>query len=398
LVVRIALVILHADPARGGAERYTVDLAAALAGRGHEVTIVASSIGDVPASVQRVELQITGATRLSRYRSFLDRLDEHLQTHSYDIVHAMLPVRYCTVYHPHAGLAVEAIASGHRKYDSLLTRAISWLANRLNLKRNCFGKVERDLLTSDRPPIVLSLSEALKESVRRNYPQLPDRNLITLFNAVDLGKFDPFTRPESRRQLRHSLKIEEGELMALMIAQDFQRKGLRQAIDALARTRHAAARLTVSSGQPGRREIVLVVVGKGEVKQYAKLAAELGVEKQVIFAGPTSDPFAYYRAADFFVLPTRQDPCSLVVLEALAMGVPVISTRLNGACEIMAGGVHGFVLDDPSDVVALAQAMVRMTDSTFRRQAAQACLLLRPKLAYEHHLNTLEQAYAAAMV
>ena len=115
-----------------------------------------------------------------------------------------------------------------------------------------------------------------------------------------------------------------------MIAQDFARKGLREAIAALAVTQDP--------------KLVLLAVGKQDPSSYRKLAAERGVSDRVIFAGSTTDPFAFYRAADFFVLPTRHDPCSLVVLEAIAMGVPVISTVFNGACEIMSDGKHGFVL------------------------------------------------------
>src|SRR5215203_4291942 len=85
--MKIALVILHADPKRGGAERYTVDLAAALAKRGHEVSILASSFGDAIDAVAFVPLQHTGLTRASRYRRFLDSLDRHLASKNYDIVH-----------------------------------------------------------------------------------------------------------------------------------------------------------------------------------------------------------------------------------------------------------------------------------------------------------------------
>jgi len=95
------------------------------------------------------------------------------------------------------------------------------------------------------------------------------------------------------------------------------------------------------------------------------------------------------------VLPTRHDPCSLVVLEALAMGVPVISTVFNGACEIMHDGQEGFVLDDPGDIPALAEAMTRLMDTEFRAAMSRACLELRPALAYEKHVERLLGIYAS---
>jgi UDP-glucose:(heptosyl)LPS alpha-1,3-glucosyltransferase len=123
------------------------------------------------------------------------------------------------------------------------------------------------------------------------------------------------------------------------------------------------------------------------------MAAAAGVTEQVCFAGATDDPYAFYQAADFFVLPTRHDPCSLVVLEALAMGVPVISTIFNGACEIMPAGHAGTVLEDPTDLPALAAAMRNMLDPLQRRRLADQCLALRPALSQQTHLDKLEHLY-----
>ena len=133
-----------------------------------------------------------------------------------------------------------------------------------------------------------------------------------------------------------------------MIANDFDRKGLPQTIRALAKRRRAAARLGCG-GEAGD-------AGLPEPREGSRCRQVRHIQ------GQTVDPRSQYAAADFFVLPTRHDPCSLVVLEALAMGLPVISTRFNGACEIMTDGVHGFVLHDPKDVDALANAMRKMLD------------------------------------
>jgi glycosyltransferase involved in cell wall biosynthesis len=120
------------------------------------------------------------------------------------------------------------------------------------------------------------------------------------------------------------------------------------------------------------------------------------VNDRVHFAGRASDPMPFYRDADFFVLPTRHDPCSLVVLESLAMGVPVISTKFNGACEIMTDGVHGYVLNDPADTDALAKAMNNLMSPARRAAMSQACIQLRPAISYEQHLQTLMAIYQRA--
>ncbi|HXE52876.1 MAG TPA: glycosyltransferase family 4 protein [Tepidisphaeraceae bacterium] len=377
--MRIALVILHADPTRGGAERYTTDLAVGLAGRRHEVSLLASSFPVVLVGADPVVIPARGATRARRYNTFLDNLDRHLDQTRYDIVHAMLPVRRCDVYHPHAGIAQEAVATGHLKHDAAPARLLSKVAIRLNARRQRFAAVERERLESARPPVVLCLSEYVKQFVRKHYT-LPESKLRTLFNAVNLQRFDPTIRPEAGAQVRGQFSIGPDKVVALMIAQDFARKGLRQSIEALA--------------QVDDPRLVLLVFGKQDPSPYADLARRLGVKDRVIFGGTTSDPQAAYQSADFFVLPTRHDPCSLVVLEALAMGLPVISTRFNGACEIMTDGTHGFVLPNPSDVDALAGAMRQMLDADRRQTLRQACLRLRPELSYERHLDQLLRIYS----
>jgi UDP-glucose:(heptosyl)LPS alpha-1,3-glucosyltransferase len=373
--MKIALAIIHADPQRGGAERYTVDLAAALALRGHEVSLVAETFAAPIAGVSAVQLKTSGVSRRGKYLRLLDSVDSHLSRNRYDMVHAMFPVRQCDVYHPHAGIAAEAIVSGHQKHSGLLRRRMARWVNQLNFKRRAFAEVERQLLGSQRPPTVLCLSDYVKATVRKHYA-LPEEKLATLFNAVDLGKFDP-ARVDADRG-----GFAKDAVVGLMIAQDYQRKGLREAILALAKIEDA--------------RLVLQVVGKEDPRAYQRLARQLKVEERVRFVGATTDPARFYKSADFFVLPTRHDPCSLVVLEALAMGLPVLSTRFNGACEIMENGKHGFVLDDPQDVDSLAQAMKQMLKKSSRDAMAEACLGLRGKLSYETHVENLLRIYASA--
>ncbi len=334
-------------------------------------------------NVENVSLLAHGATRLGRYRSYLGSLDAHLGERRYDIVHAMLPVRRCDVYHPHAGLAAEAIESGHAKHARALHRTLAGWANRVNRKRRYFATVERSLLESAASPVVFCLSGYVKETIRRHFPSIPDSRLFKLFNAVDLARFNPERADGDAAAASLAADYPKAQVHALIIVQDFERKGLREAILAVERINNP--------------RLMLHVVGKGGVGRYVALARAEGVTNQVRFHGPTSDPYPHYRLSDFFVLPTRHDPCSLVVLEALAMGLPVISTVRNGACEVMESGTHGYVLSDPGNVVALAEAMAKLMIPRHRSAIAEACLHLRPRLAYEHHLSELLEGYAMAM-
>jgi UDP-glucose:(heptosyl)LPS alpha-1,3-glucosyltransferase len=213
---------------------------------------------------------------------------------------------------------------------------------------------------------VLGLSNYVNAHIRKFYPDLPDDRLLRLFNAVDLDRFDPPPpplEPSTRKEVR-----------GLIIANDFERKGVPQAIKAVEMVND--------------RRLNIDIVGRGNITPY-----DHATHWPIGVWGEVADPRERYRAADFFVLPTRHDPCSLVVLEALAMGLPVISTRFNGATEIMTDGVHGYILDDPDDIPALADAMRKMLDPERRAQMSLACRALRPQLSYAHHLDRLEAIY-----
>jgi len=377
--MHIALVILHADPSRGGAERYTLDLAAGLADRGHRVTLIASSFADgIDPRAEQIPIAATGPTRLRRYLRFLDGVDAQIAAGGYDRVHAMLPVRRCDLYHPHAGLAAEVLHSGHRKRVSSLAQAGAWVGNRLNRKRRTFASIERRLLESDRPPVVLCLSQYVQRSVQRHYPHLPADRLATLFNGIDIGRFDPDRDPGARSAVRQRLGIAEDAVVALFVGHDYARKGLPETLQAVARIQDPRLRL--------------LVVGPPLTSLQQRAIARMGLVDRVIAPGPQQDTYPFYRAADLFILPTRHDPCSLVVLEALAMGLPVISTRFNGATEIMTPS-HGFVLEAPDDIAILAGSIRALLDPDLRQAMSRAALALRPQLSQAHHLDTLEAIY-----
>jgi UDP-glucose:(heptosyl)LPS alpha-1,3-glucosyltransferase len=378
--MNLALIIFRADPDHGGAERYTAGIAAALAERGHRIDLIATRFGPPIPSVNFVPLAVKGATRAAAYGAFLYQLDESLARKKYDLVHAMLPVRRCDLYHPHAGLAKAALRS-HLARSSPAGRTLAQIGNRFNRKRQLNARTEDAMLHAPVKPLVLCLSDYVKGLVLEHYPDISDQ-LVKLFNGIDLHAFDPSKHSAARQSIRQRFGVSPSASVALMIAQRFYRKGLSEVIEATANLSRQ------STGAP-----TVLVVGKDDPAQGRRLARQLDIEQKIVFCGPTSQAADFYAAADFFVLPTRHDSCSLAVLEALAMGVPVISTIFNGACDIMTNGHHGFVLPDPADVPALTAAMQRLLDPNSRHTMSRACLALRPELSFDAHLNRLEEIY-----
>jgi UDP-glucose:(heptosyl)LPS alpha-1,3-glucosyltransferase len=159
-------------------------------------------------------------------------------------------------------------------------------------------------------------------------------------------------------------------------------KGLSPLLDALALV-------------PRDRPFKLVVVGHPKYGRYQRRAEKLGVADRVRFLGHRDDPKDCYFGADVLVHPTFYDPCSLVALEALACGLPVITSRYNGASELLSPPSDGIVIDDPHDAPALAAALYRFTDRGYRAEASSAARLTGTRWTFEHHYQALLDVFGA---
>jgi UDP-glucose:(heptosyl)LPS alpha-1,3-glucosyltransferase len=189
--------------------------------------------------------------------------------------------------------------------------------------------------------------------------------------------------------VRFDLGIGPDETAILIVAHNPALKGLDQLIRAVA-----------FANDHGRAAGCLIVVGRCKGKRrYWNRAFALGLVNSVHFVGPTDEVEAYYAAADLYCQPTFYDPCSLVALEAMAAGLPVVTSIHNGAGELITEGVEGSVIRDPHDIEALAEALTRFSDPATRRAAGRAAreLALRHTLRtnYEEMMAVFEEALAA---
>jgi UDP-glucose:(heptosyl)LPS alpha-1,3-glucosyltransferase len=142
----------------------------------------------------------------------------------------------------------------------------------------------------------------------------------------------------------------------------------------------------------------LWVVGKGHIGFYRRAAERLGVAHRVKFWGPVTETAPFYQAAAVLALPTLYDPCSNVVLEALACGLPAVTTAANGAAEFITPGENGVILPQPDDIAglgdALAAFLARGRDPEVHRAAAQAVAGLSWESTVAQTLEVLQEAGA----
>jgi UDP-glucose:(heptosyl)LPS alpha-1,3-glucosyltransferase len=384
--MKIALVIEHFDATRGGAEHLAVWVANELSRRGHDVHVVChdvtSRVNRYRQATQRAshdadrsyralpppEVEHDGLSihrlrgmRMNTalgFRLFGARARQWCREHQPDVVHSLSVAFAGDIYHAYAGVyaAMQQQAAASRRTEA----GSAWKRMMLRLP----GK-QRTLVTLERRAVagigrdpgarrVISLCAMMTRQFAQAYPGC-QRKLIELATPrMDLGGSQPLPAEEAARRrawLRGNYRIAQSERVAVFVGHDFRRKGLRYAIEAIARSRTGWK---------------LMVVGLGKSREYVELADELGIgdatprEKgggRVLFVGPTREMASVYAAADALLLPTFYEPSGLLVLEAFAHGLPVISTQFLGASELVREHRAGRIVDSPQDVAALAAAL-----------------------------------------
>jgi UDP-glucose:(heptosyl)LPS alpha-1,3-glucosyltransferase len=198
-------------------------------------------------------------------------------------------------------------------------------------------------------------SEALRSSVSSQFG-IDAAEIAVERPGVDLDRFYPnrITRKPSAGSDR---------LRLLFVAHNFELKGLRPFLTAMA-------------SAPRDARPSATVVGAGPIGRFRRVASRRGIADRVTFTGavPRSVVADLYRSHDALIHPTFYDPFSLVALEALASGIPVVTTRRNGASELMTSGREGLLLDDPRDTVDLVRAFEQLSDPAGRGRMSEGAL------------------------
>ncbi len=203
---------------------------------------------------------------------------------------------------------------------------------------------------------VICISQMVRDDVRRNF-ELPHEKLHVIYNAVDSREFNPGVRSH-RSATRAHLRFSDSDVVFLLVGSGYARKGVPAALRALARL-------------PARARLVVVGRDKNPA-HYQALARRARVDDRVVFAGPQQDPRRHLGAADAFVLPTLYDPLSNAVLEALACGLPVVTSRRCGAGELVVEHDAGWVCDADDDAMLAAHMEQLLDDGERARISARA--------------------------
>ncbi|MBW3547428.1 MAG: glycosyltransferase family 4 protein [Actinobacteria bacterium] len=205
---------------------------------------------------------------------------------------------------------------------------------------------------------VVAVSENVAADLRRLY-DVPSERIVVIPNGYAPEQCSPERSAKLRDQSRSEIGLGAGDVAILLVANEWHRKGLRVLLDAVASI----------SGEP----LHVVLVGRMPPDAHAGQIARLGLTARVHYCGATDDVARYYAAADLFVMPTQYEAFGSVVVEALASGLPVITTARAGAAVAVQPGINGLLQDEPLDAVELAGLLRRALEpgTLYRwRQAA----------------------------
>lgn len=350
---------------RGGAEIYMANLATFLAQHGRAVRVlVRRPSPDFSAPGVTVETVRVPGGGLPGEKDFARAVQPHLRS-GHGVTLSTIAMPGITHYQPHMGLHRRGFLASRSSCDSLFARSLHGLGTQFNLKRRWLADAQERLLAHDSTTRIMVFSQLVRSQMLEDHP-VPAANLTTAPLGVDLKCFFPAeTKPDRRAE----------KLQLLFTGHNFRLKGLHCLLAAM------------SLAQKNGLQAELAIAGNGPRAAFEKIAARLGLAPHVRFLGLVDDEgvAALYRSSDALVHPTFSDHCSLVVLEALASGLPVVTTRQNGAAEFIENEKQGFVISHPRDLGALTDALLRLQDRRQLTAMSAAAAALRPRLDFNQH-------------
>ena len=368
--MKIALVRKDFSPKGGGGERYSVDLARALRDFGHEVHVFAHryeplkglSFHGVAVPLKPFGLQnwiFAKNVRLALHRN------------EFDIVNGLSQIYPQDIYRLGDGI--------HKHWLSVRRPTIfGHFWDKVSPRHRVLLHLEKKIFSPENYKRIITNSKLCKQHAIAYY-KVPAQLVDLVYCGVDFAIFNSAVRNEGA-QLRTSLGIGREPIVVLFVGTNYARKGLDTLLQAISRLKC-------------KEKYRLLVVGKGNIPRYERLAQRLGLQEITIFCGFQEQMPPFYGAADIFVLPSYYDPFGNVCLEAMACGLPVITTRETGVSELISPGRSGFIMDHPENISDLTKWLEALEDPEMRRSMGAEAQEQVAFLTIERNVNQTILAY-----
>lgn len=358
----------------GGLEKYTLRLAQAFEKKGCDVTLLTTGNTEniTPLSSLRVQSHIfshkLSVFKVAEFDSFCQRT---LRQNPASIIFGLDRNRHQT--HIRAGNGVHAAYLKHRKRSEGILKQLSFALNPLH---TLLLSIEKESFESPSLQTLFTNSHMVKQEILEHYHVDPHK-IHVIHNGVEWHEMGASFASSFDNEdfCSVELGLDPEQFHFLFIGHNFKRKGLEELLTGLSLLRN--------------KDFHLSVVGTDKnVDLYKKKVETLGLSRHVSFWGPRKDVIHFYQMADCLVIPSHYDPFANVTVEALAMGLFVISSKHNGAFEVIdphAGALIEDLSSPESMREALRQAMQRPKD----RKSATAIRESAKHLDFSHQLETM---------
>ncbi|MBM4349503.1 MAG: glycosyltransferase family 4 protein [Deltaproteobacteria bacterium] len=354
--MRFATAIPNFSRSKGGAERYLVDLCARMAEEGHEVHVYAERWEEEIPGISLHRVKTIPFPKSLRLLSFAIKATREIKKGNYDVTLGVGNTLEADVIQPHGGVHWAWFWRSLQAYGNPLVWLIKFFGRVLSPKQWAQGYIESIPYKKKSFKKIIAISDMVKRDMIRWY-KVPEDRIVVIYNGVDTERFHPRNR-QYRDEIRRKLSIGD-EFVMLFVSNNFRMKGLVFLMKALADLK-----------KEGAPPFKLLVLGRDRKAPYLCLAKKINISEEMVFAGSTNEPEKYYGATDLFIHPAFYDAFSLTVLEALASGLPVITTSSTGASEVLNHGKDGFVIRSIRDLEELKVGVRYFLKENIRHQAS----------------------------
>ncbi len=342
--MRIALLTRRFDSAGGGTERDLIVTAQGLRAAGHQITIFAGEIRSAPGDwdVHRVGAgpSLGRALSLMRFAWAAAPAARHAGAE------LVLSFARC--------VGADVMRSGGGAHASYIRAARKWRgalgasAMRISPYHRVQMLVERQAFRSLGLKRVIAVSDFVRRDLIREFGLAPEKT-VTIYNGVDLDRFRPAADPSERAAIRQKFAVPGSARVVAFVGNGFARKGLGFLIEAWP---------LVAGGA-----FLLVAGADRAADKFERRAGALHVGARVVFAGPQPNVEAMFHAADAFAMPSLFEPFGNAVMEAMASGLPVMTSAFSGVAELIPPSMRGFRVENPDDVGEVALRLGALFDA-----------------------------------
>ncbi|MDY6855210.1 MAG: glycosyltransferase family 4 protein [Thermodesulfobacteriota bacterium] len=328
----------------GGLQRDFMQIAKVCLARGHQVDVYSSSWeGKIPDGLQVSIISASGFTNHRRCESFIKRVNESLSISNYDVVVGFNKMPGLDIY-----FAADTCFAA-----KALTRGFLY---RLTPRYRSYLDLERAVFNRDSKTEVLLISENDKELFIQHYGTDEDRFHI-LPPGVEENRFVLYDKNDVFNELLSEFSVGLNQKIVLMIGSSFKTKGVDRAIRAI-----SALPLNI------RKETILMIVGEGKTRPFNRMASRLGVLDQVYFAGGREDIPKFLQAADLLLHTAYQETAGIVLIEAMAAGLPILVTDTCGYSSHVERAGAGEIISSPFKQDTLNEMLAFMLTSKRRNE------------------------------